>query len=889
VRSIRAWLVRVRHLFGRAQHDLDFSDELTSHFQAHIDDNLRAGMTPGEARRHALLRLGGVDQTVAVYREQRGLPMLEQTGRELRHAFTRLTRSRGFTAAAVLSLALAIGANVTIFAVVERVVLNPLPYPASDRLVMLDFSMPSRNIPAGFNSMTAREYFYFADHAQTIDSLAAYRWEDRTLTGETAERIRVARTTPSLATVLQTPPEIGAWLPNVQRRGAAPSAVLAHGLWVRRYGADPGIVGRTVVLNGVATTVAGVMPASFAFPDAAVEMWVNEPFRDAFDDDYSYTGVARLHDGVSLDAFRTEIDQLARSLAPEAPGQGYDALFSTALTLQDFMVGQIARALWFLLASAGVVLLVACANIANLFLVRCDARQREIAVRRALGAGTAGVAGYFLAESALLSAAGGVLGLAAASAGIRTLVASGPAILPRLNEIRLGAVHALFTIGLCTLTALTFGFIPLLRIGTSSTTLHDSSRGAAAANRNRARHVLMGAQVALALVLLVASGLLVRSFVRLRALDLGFDPASRLTFQVGLPPGAYPTREQIVRGHQAVLSRIASLPGVRSASIVNCVPMSGRGFCGGAPLFTEGEPPPRNESARPIVASRPVAAAFFETMGMPILLGRGITQADIDSNSLVTVVNDTLMRLAFHSENPLGKRIRLAPHRAYGAPLWFTIVGVVHTTPTYALVEPRPAPKMYFPMFAGRGDIFPRNVDVMTYVLETSTPPLALAGAVRAAVKEVDPNLALAQMRTMQDVVDAAAAPRAFTMVLIVVAAVAALLLGVVGIYGVMSYVVSQRTSEIGVRIALGAEPRAVMRMIIGQGGVVALGGAAVGLAFALAGSRLISSLLYGVSPRDPAVFTATTLTLLVVALAACWLPARRAARVDPLIALRAE
>jgi putative ABC transport system permease protein len=306
-------------------------------------------------------------------------------------------------------------------------------------------------------------------------------------------------------------------------------------------------------------------------------------------------------------------------------------------------------------------------------------------------------------------------------------------------------------------------------------------------------------------------------------------------------------------------------------------------------LFTEGEPPPQNEGARPIVASRPVTAGFFETMGMPMLLGRGITQSDVDGNSLVAVINDTLMRTAFHSENPLGKRIRLAPHRANGAPLWFTVIGVVHATPTIALVEPRPAPKMYFPLFAGRGDIFPRNVDVMTYVLQTSTPPLALAGAVRAAVKDVDPNLALAQMRTMQDVIDSAAAPRAFTMVLIVIAAVAALLLGIVGIYGVMSYVVSQRTSEIGVRIALGAEPGAVMRMISRQGGSVALGGAAVGLVAALAGSRLISSLLYGVSPRDPQVFAVTTLALLAVAVAACWLPARRAAHVDPLVALRAE
>jgi putative ABC transport system permease protein len=884
---MRRLLSRLIATFVQARRERDFSAELESHLRAHIDDNVRAGMTLDEARRHALLRLGGVDQTAVNYREQRGLPMLENTGRELRHAFTRLMRSPGFTAAAVLSLALAIGANTTVFTVVERVVLNPLPYPASGRVVMLDFSMPSRNIPAGFNSMTAREYFFFADHARTIDSVAVYRWEDRTLTGETAERIRIARTTPSLATVLKTTPEIGAWLPNAERRGAAPSAVLAHGLWVRRYGADPGVVGRTVVLNGVATTVAGVMPASFAFPDAAVEMWINEAFPTGIEDDYSFTGVARLRNGASLDALRAEINQLARSLAPQAPGEGYDALFSTALTLQDFTVGQIARALWFLLAAAGVVLLVACANIANLFLVRSEARQREIAVRRALGAGTAGVAGYFLAESALLSAAGGVLGLAAAWAGVHMLVASGPAILPRLNEVRLGLVHAVFVIGLSAIATFGFGLIPLARIRSSSASLHETSRTSLGAGRNRTRQMLMGAQVAFALVLLVASGLLVRSFLKLRALDLGFDPSSRLTFQVGLPPGAYSNREAIVRGHQAVLRRVAALPGVHSASMVNCVPISGRGFCGGAPLFTEGEPPPRNDTVRPIVASRPVAASFFETMGMPLVLGRGITQADIDSNSLVTVINDTLMRTAFRGENPLGKRIRLAPHRVNGEPVWFTVVGVVHATPTIALAEPRPAPKMYLPMFAGR-DLFPR-VDVMTYVLQTSTPPLALAGAVRAAVKDVDPTLALAQVRTMQDVLDSAAAPRVFTMVLLVIAATTALLLGIVGIYGVMSYVVSQRTGEIGVRLALGAEPGTVMRMVVRQGGIVAIGGIGAGLAAALAGGQAIASLLYEVSPRDPQVFVVMAVTLLAIALLACWFPARRAAHIDPLVALRME
>jgi predicted permease len=889
MRSIRATLLRFFGLFRRSRLDVDLNAELDSHLRAHIDDGVRAGLTYDEARRQALLRLGGVEMTKDSYREQRGLPTVEQIARELRHAFSRLRRSPGFTLAAVLSLALAIGANVTVFTVVERVVLNPLPYPDSRRLVMLDFSMPSRNITAGFNSMTTRQYFHYSARTRTLSGLAVYRTEDRTITGQgTPERIRVARTTPSLASVLRVAPEAGGWLPNDRARDAAPAAVLSHGLWNRRYGADPGVVGRSVVLNGVATTIAGVMPASFAFPDARVDAWVSELFPPSIGvDAYSFTGVARLRDGISLDAARTEINQLSNELDATAPGNGYKFIFSTALPLHEFTVGPISSALWILLASSAVVLLVACANIANLFLVRSEVRQREIAVRRALGAGTAGVAGYFLAESALLSTAGGMLGLLGAWYGAQLLVAFGPESLPRLQEVHLAPIHATFTLGLTALAGLTFGLVPLVRVGLTQQPLHDSARGTTTSHRSqRTRQFLMAGQVALALVLLVASGLLFRSFVRLRAVDPGFDSASALTFQVGLPRSDYADRERIVRTHQAILDRLSHLPGVTSASAVNCVPLSGRGFCGGAPLFKEGERVlPGGDATRPIIAIRPVAASFFEAMGMPLVLGRGITRTDIDTNDPVAVVNDTLTRLAFPGENPLGKRIRLGPH--VRANIWFTIVGVVKTTPTFALGETRPAPKMYVPMFATR-DVWPA-IDAMTFVIRTSVPPIELAAAARAAVRTVDPNLALAEMRSLRDLVDAAAAPRAFTMVLIVIAASTALLLGVIGIYGVMSYNVSQRTKEIGVRLALGAEPATVMSMIVRQGGTVVFGGIAAGLAASLAGGRLISSLLYDVAPHDPAVFAVTTALLVTVALAACWLPARRAASVDPLVALRAE
>ena len=876
----------------KRRRDDEISAELTAHLEAHIEDNLRAGMTPADARRAALLALGGVEATKERYRAQQRLPIIDTCSRELRQALARLRRSLVFTAAAILSLALAIGANVSIFAVVERVLLHPLPYPDSGRLVLLDFGLPSRNTPAGFTGVSTRQYFHYAENTRTMSGLAVYWATDFTVTGQgTPERIRVAMTTPSLASILRVAPEAGTWLPNDKPRGPAPTAVLSHGLWVRRYGADLGILGKTITLNGAPTTVVGVMPAAFAFPDARVDAWIPVPFSPSptpVDDAFNYSGVARLRDGVSLDTMRAEINQLTLSLEAAAPDHGYDALVSTALTLQDATVGPIAATLWILLASAGVVLLVACANIANLFLVRSEARQQEISIRRALGAGSGGIASYFLAESTLLSFAGGTLGFLAAWYGTRLLVTFGPASLPRLDEVHLAPIHLVFTVALTAAAAVVFAALPLARLGRSRVAVHDSTRGATPTRRShRTRQALMAAQVALALMLLVASGLLLRSFIRLRAVDPGFNPASALTFQIGLSRSDY-SRERAVRTQESILAGLRALPGVTAVSAVNCVPLSGLGLCGAGGLFKEAEPPmSAADAARPLVAMRSVAAGFFDAMGMPIVRGRNLTQTDFNGAVLSTVVNDTLVRLAFRGQNPIGKRIALYPHRIGPNPVWFTIVGVVKTTPTITLGEPRPMAKMYVPMDATHD--FWQPTEIMTYVVRTSVPPTSLTSAARSSVNAADPNLAPARVRTLQDYVDAAAAPRAFTMILILIAATTALVLGVIGIYGVMSYIVSQRTSEIGVRIALGAEPGNVMRMIVRQGGLVAIAGIVIGLAAAVAGGRVIASLLYDVSPRDPVVFAATSITLLAIALAACWIPARRAASVDPLIALRGD
>jgi predicted permease len=553
-----------------------------------------------------------------------------------------------------------------------------------------------------------------------------------------------------------------------------------------------------------------------------------------------------------------------------------------------------ARTLWILLAAVGLVLLVGCANVANLLLVRSDARQREVAVRQALGAGSRGLAGYFFAESVLLSIAGGVTALGLSWGAVRLLVAFAPVNLPRLEEVRLDASVVVFTLALSLLTAVAFGAIPWLRLAPLPASLHESGRGTTA-NRGsyRARQLLMGGQVALALVLVVFSGLMLRSFQKLHGIDPGFDARSTLTFRIALPDREYTTRRAAVATHRAIMDRLSAIPGVTAASAATCLPLMSCGL--GKTVVLEGVVD--DGTLRPWALFHAVAGGYFEATGMRLLRGRFIDGGDVARGEPVVVVNQALADTVFHDQDPVGKRLRSStlPTSSPNTPSWLEIVGVVSTTPVAALAEPRPVPQIYMPMSIAGGPDIPvetlvgPNVAIMSYTVRTLAPPSTLVAAVRSAIGDIDPNLAMFEVRSLEDVLDRAAAQMAFTMMLIVVAASVALMLGVIGIYGVMSYIVSQRTGEIGVRLALGADAGQVAGMIIRQGGLVAIAGVMVGLGLAYAGSRLIASLLYGVSARDPVVFAATTVLLLTVALLACWLPARRGARLSPLEALRTE
>jgi predicted permease len=899
---------RLRKLWNvlrRPRIDDDLRIELDTHLALIEDEERATGASAEQARRNARSRFGNplvhreraVDAVIATW--------LERACKEVVFALRRLVASPAFTVTTVLTIALAIGANASLFAVVQRVVLNPLPYPDSDRLIDLDHGAQQLNLPSGMG-MTRGFYYQYSERARTLDGVALYSLSDVTLTGQgDPERIRAARVTTTLASVLRVWPALGRWFTEEEGRPGAPAlAVLSHGLWLRRYGGDPAIVGRSVTLTGMPTEVIGVMPASFAFPDPRVDVWLAEPVsRSMGFGIWLYRGVARMREGRTVADVRTELNGLIADVPRAFPGDPMALgnaesikLYSNARDLKEATVGNVARALWILLASVGLVLLVACANVANLFLVRSEARQREMSVRLALGAGRLGVAAYFLAESAILSLAGGAIGLALSWVAVRVLVTGGPTTLPRLEEVRLDGVAVAYAGALSILAAVACVAIPLWRGAPLAASLHEKGRGnTTSRSRHRTRQLLMGGQVALALILLLASGLMIRSFQKLRALDPGFNAASALTFRIGLPERRYSTRLEAVAAHQAILDRLSVLPGVTAISASACLPLNPDG-CMGNTVRVRGRAIPPG-TVPPLAQFNAVASGYFETMGIRLIRGRTLDRADVERHEPVVVVDEVFAQRFFPNQNPIGEYVasNRPPTAAGQNPAWLTIVGVVSKTPTSVLAEADPMAHIYMPMSIAGGPEFQisslvgPDVSALTYVVRSGTSPTGLVRSVRDAIHAIDPTLAMAQVRTLQDVLDAASAQMAFTMVLIVIAATVAVTLGVIGIYGVMSYIVTQRTSEIGVRLALGAAPATVARMIVRQGGMVAGGGIVVGLTAASAGSRLIESLLYGISPRDPIVFSTTTCLLLGVALVACWLPARRAAALSPLEALRVE
>jgi putative ABC transport system permease protein len=885
IRQLRGWLARFFGLFYRARREREFAEELEGHLAMHMEDNLRAGMSPEEARRRALIKLGGVTLTKELHREQGGLPMLETLLQDLRFGLRMLRKNPGFTLIAILTLALGIGANTAIFSVVNAVLLRPLPYANDAQLVMIWGKLPSAGITRLYTS--APEFLDYRERTTAFVQVGVYSATDFTLTGNgEAERLNGAIVSPDLLSLLGVQPMLGRhFLPDEEQADRAGVAMLSHGLWQRRFGGDPQLIGQTIMLSGQSYTVVGIMPPGFQFPNDETEIWrplvitnlkTPENRRDA----WFLSAVARLKPRVTIAQAQADLDALASSLRREHPnfygentGWGIN-LFS----LRSELVGKVRDALPILLAVVGCVLLIGCANVANLLLARATTRQREMAVRAAIGAHRWRLIRQLLTESLLLALAGGGLGILLALWSNNYLIKLGPKELSSSGPVGMDGRVLVFTLLVSLLTAALFGLAPAWQASklNLNEALKEGGRGASA-GRGRLRNLLVLGEIAIALTLLVGAGLVLKSFYRLLQVDPGFDPANVLTLRLALSPTQYPEGQQQRAFYEQALSQITAIPGVQAAGAVQNLPMSGS--LSTKNFSIEGQPDPSLQ-----VDFYQASPNYFRAMGMRVASGRFFTQDDREDQPRVAIVNETLARRFFPDQNPLGKRIRIG--NATGPFPWLSIVGVVRDVKHNGLDE-ETKPALYVPYM--QPPLPQWKYGSMFLTVRTQSDPLNLIAALRSTVQALDKNQPLYRVATMEQLLARSLAARKFSLLLLVLFAALALSLSVIGLYSVLAYAVTQRTHEIGIRIALGASANDVLRLVVKQGMALALIGVAVGLLAALALTRLMKSLLFGVGPTDPLTFIVIAALLTLVAFVACWVPARRATKVDPLIALRTE
>jgi putative ABC transport system permease protein len=807
---------------------------------------------------------------------------------DLRYAFRGLRRSPGFALVAVLTLALGIGANTAIFSVVNTALLRPLPYPEPDRLVRVYSGRNGENTwtvsPPDFVDWRAQAGVFA--HTAALNSGADY-----TITGAGgAERVAAAQVTPDFFDVLGVPPALGrGFTQDNAQVGQDKVAVLSYGLWQQRFGGQPDIVGQTIQLDGVTYAIAGVMPKGFAYP-AEARLWT--PLAFSAHDLATQRGahyldvIARLKPGVTLTQAQSAMQGVAARLSQQYPKTN-DKWSANVATLRDSLVGDVRPALLILLGAVGLVLLIACANVANLLLARAMGRERELAIRTALGAGRGAIVRGILTESLLLAILGGIAGLLVAVWGTHALITLQPDAVSGMGPVGVDATVLGFTLVLTLLTGVLFGLIPALhasRVANLSGRLKEGSRGATGSREWwRARSLLVTAEMAFAVILLAGAGLLMKSFVRLIDTDPGFRTEHVLTFNLSLPDARYQTPEQSDAFYTQFLEQVRSLPGVQDASAIFGLPLTGFGYQISVHELDGRVLSSREEDELPSPQVRIVTPDYFQVLGIPVLRGRSITDADRAGAPPVVVVNETAAKLYWPGESAVGHHFTIgtdmgvSPDRVGG-----TVVGVVADTKDNGpSVVPKPQ------MYLSHSQV---PVTFMSIAVRTaSVDENALVSAIRSRLHDIDPNIPMYQVSTMQQLLgDSVAQPR-FYMLLLGVFAGAALLLAAVGIYGVMAYVVGQRTHEIGVRMALGARGPQVLRQIVGRGMRPAMAGVALGLAGSIAITRVLSDLLYGVSATDPLTFIGVAVVLVAVSLAATLVPARRATTVDPVIALRAE
>ena len=812
---------------------------------------------------------------------------------QCRLLWRRVAASPGFTLISLGTLAVGVGANIAIFTIVNAVLLRPLPIPDSERLVMLRHAAPGLaqldELP-----MSDALYFLYAEESRTLDGVAVYRDGQASFTGpDNPQRVQEASVTASFFDVMQTPPLVGrVFTADDDVPGAAPVVVLSNGLWTTRFGADPGVVGRVVDVDGASVEVVGVMPPGFTFSRPETELW--RPIRLDRENTqlgaFGINGVARIADGSTLGQVQAELDAMLANLAGVFPDEAAASILMTAGfrplidPAREVVVGDIESTLWILLGAAGFLLLIACANVANLFLVRSEARHDEFAIRAALGESRGRLAGSVLLESLVLGVAGGVLALPIALPAVHLLVRFGPRALPRLQEISVDGSVLLFGVAVSVAAGLLFGLLPAVRASTAtvSTSLTGPARGATVGrNRQLARRGLVTAQIALALTLLIGSGLAVRSFQRLAAVDPGFDPAGVLTFGLALPQRDYDTPDARLNLHGQVVDRLRGLPGAVAAAAASTVPLGGE--VSGSGHSIEGRPLADGE-VPPVFMTKQVAPGYFDALRIELVEGRVFDRLDGEREAPVVIVSQSIARAHWPGESALGKGINLGGPPAEEGQEWSRVIGVVDNVHEIALHEDPPE-MAYYPVPRVGG----ANVPAAMRYMVRAPNAAALAGAVRETVRELDSTLPLAGFETLETLVARARQEREFVMVLLIIAASLAVLLGSVGLYGVVSYMIVQRRREIAIRMAVGAQVADVRRLVLLEAGWMTLLGVALGIGAALLLTPRLQALLFETSPLDPVVFLAVSALLATVSLLASWLPARRAARIDPMTALRAE
>jgi putative ABC transport system permease protein len=802
---------------------------------------------------------------------------------DIRYGLRMIRTSPGFTLVVLLTIALGIAANTIIFSVVNTIVLRPLAYKDADRLAFASQTTSDIKI----KPFSVQDYYDWRDNNQVFDHLAAFRWESFNITGDTQpERLLVSQVTANVFPMLGVEPLIGnVFTPNDDKTGANPVVVLSHGLWQRRFGGDPNVVGHSVNLDGQIFTILGVMPADFRFyPSSTMraDLWMpiglfSQQWMVSRNARPGIYAVGRLKDGVSLEQAQAEMNTIASRLEQQYPdtNAGHRAYI---VSLHRHLIRDVRTLILLLLGAVVLVLLISCANVANLLLARAARRQREISIRAAMGATKFRLIRQLLTESVVLSVLGAIIGLGLAYPAIEFLISISPPSIPRISEITIDGRVLWFTFGVSVVTGLIFGLTPALHSSKTdlSQALKETARSSVGAARKQIRNLLVISEVAIALVLLVASILIMRSFVKLVETSPGFETTNVLTMQMALPANRYPQDWQRRAFAEQLVQRLKGLPAVESAAVVTPLPLSGEGRQ--APFTIEGRPAAA-DSEVPLAELAAISPDYFQALSIPLVRGRYFTEQDTHDSTQVVIIDETMAKRHWPNEDPIGKQFKIGP-AASPAP-WMQIVGIVGHTKNYGVTEEsrvemfRPYAQMAF--------------NAISVVVRTSRSPEVIANAVRGEIGGIDKDQPVYNIRTMETMLATTVAPRRLSVYLLGAFALLALILEAIGVYSVLAYTVTERVHEIGVRMALGAQRSSILKLIMGQGLSLVVIGMVIGLAGSVAFNQVVGSLLYGVSTSDVISYMGGMIVLTVVAVLACYLPAKRATKVDPLTAIRYE